>query len=147
MAISNGVNPTFPGDVTSQTGIVSEGTITATGESSQSGVNITNGGTVTQATSAITGVTLDTDTGQITTFLQNIAAAGNVVFTVTNSTVSATSVVLASLASGSVGGTSYAVVSAVGTGTFDITVSNINAATAETGTLVINFAVIGGSAT
>lgn len=114
---------------------------------SAGGITITDGGTVTQITSATTGVTLNTNCGQITTVTQNIAAAGEVTFTVTNSTVAATSVVVANIASGSTGGTSIVSVNAVAAGSFDLTITNLHASVAETGTLVINFAVIKGSAT
>jgi len=110
-------------------------------------VTISDGGTVTQITTASTGVTLNTNVGQITTVTQNIAAAGEVQFTVTNSAVAATSVVVVNIASGSTGGTTIAAVTAVAAGSFQITLTNLHAATAETGTLVINFAVIKGSAT
>ena len=108
---------------------------------------ISDGGTVTQITSATTGVTLNTSTGQITTYAQNIAAAGEVEFTVTNSVVAATSLIIVAVASGSTGGTTIAEATAIGTGSFKICLTNLHAATAETGTLVINFAVLTGSAT
>lgn len=110
-------------------------------------LTISDGGTVTQITNATTGVTLNTAVGQITTVTQNIAAAGEVQFTVTNSKVAATSVVVLNVASGSTGGTTVADVTAVAAGSFQVTLANLHASTAETGTLVLNFAVIGGSAT
>ena len=110
-------------------------------------LTISDGGTVTQITNATTGVTLNTAVGQITTVTQNIAAAGEVQFTVTNSKVAATSVVILNVASGSTGGTTIAAVTAVAAGSFQVTLTNLHASVAETGTLVLNFAVIGGSAT
>lgn len=104
------------------------------------------GGAVTQITSASTGVTLSKLTGQITTVTQNIAAAGEVQFTVTNTLVAATDVVLVNVASGSTGGTTIAAVTAVAAGSFQVTLSNLHASTAETGTLVLNFVVIKGAA-
>jgi hypothetical protein len=99
--------------------------------------------TVTQATSASTGVTINANSGAITTVVQNIAAAGEVQFTVTNSKVTASSVPVVAVASGSTGGTTSAKVTAVANGSFQITLSNEHASTAETGTLVINFVVLG----
>lgn len=121
---------------------VPEGIALTTGD-----ITISDGGTVTQITNATTGVTLNTNCGQITTVTQNIAAAGEVTFTVTNSTVAATSVVVANIASGSTGGTSIVSVNAVAAGSFALTITNLHASVAETGVLVINFAVIKGSAT
>ena len=102
-----------------------------------------NYGTVTQITSATTGVQIDKAAGKITTVTQNIAAAGEVQFTVTNSTVKATDVPVVAIASGSTGGTTIANVTAVAAGSFQITLTNLHATTAETGTLVINFVVNG----
>lgn len=96
-------------------------------------------GTVTQITTAATAVTVNAAQGQITTVTQNIAAAGEVQFTVNNSLVEATSTPKVAIASGSVGGTTVANVTAVAAGSFQITLTNLHAATAETGTLVINF--------
>ena len=95
-------------------------------------------GTVTQLTSATTAVTLNRALGQITTVVQNIAAAGEVSFTVNNSLVEATMVPRVAVASGAVVKT-IAAVTAVAAGSFQITLTNLDAAVAETGTLVINF--------
>ena len=59
----------------------------------------------------------------------------------TNSAVAATDTVVLSIKSGAVA-TPLAWVSAVAAGSFNITISNLHASTAETGALVINFAVI-----
>lgn len=96
-------------------------------------------GTVTQITSASTAVTLNRARGQITTVVQNIAAAGEVQFTVNNSLVTATSTPSVAVASGSTGGTTIANVTAVAAGSFQITLTNLHATVAETGTLVLNF--------
>ena len=103
-------------------------------------------GAVTQITSAATGVTIDKAAGVITTVVQNIAAAGEVQFTVTNSKVKATDTVNLSIRSGSTGGTTIANVTAVADGSFQITLTNLHTATAETGTLLINFVVLGANA-
>lgn len=108
---------------------------------SRNGFVFKDRGTVTQITSATTGVTVNTYCGTITTVAQNIAAGAEVQFTVTNSKVTANSVPVVSIASGTVGGTTIASVTAVAAGSFQITLTNLHAATAETGTLVINFIV------
>ena len=120
---------TFSGPVTSTGGFVG-------------GLTLSGRGTVTQITSATTGVTVNAKAGAITTVVQNIAAAGEVEFTVTNSTVAATSVVVAAIASGSTGGTTHVYVKSISAGSFVLGIANLHATVAETGTLVINFAVI-----
>lgn len=100
-------------------------------------------GTVTQITSAATAVTINKSAGAITTVTQNIAAAGEVQFTVTNNKVKATDVPIVAIRSGSVGGTTLADVTAVANGSFQITLSNEHATVAETGVLIINFVVLG----
>ena len=100
--------------------------------------------TVTQATSRSTGVTINSLVGQITTDTTALAAAAEATFTVTNSYVSAKDVIVLSIASGSAA-TPIAWVSAVAAGSFAITISNLHAATGETGAIVINFVVLGGN--
>lgn len=121
--------------------------VTADNLVSEGDIDLADGGTVTQITTATTGVTINTHSGQITTVAQNIAAAGEVTFVVTNNKVAATDNIIVGIASGSVGGTTIAAVTAIGAGSFSITLTNLHASVAETGTLVINFGVIGGSAT
>lgn len=100
------------------------------------------GGTVTQATNRSTGVTLNKLSGQITTDATSLAAGAEATFTVTNSQVAATDVVVVCAASGQTAATSVPIVTAVAAGSFDITLTNLNASTADTGAMVINFAVI-----
>ena len=101
-------------------------------------------GTVTQITNRATGVTLNTLTGQITTINTSLAAAVNAVFTVTNSTVAISDVVLVAIQSGSNGGNTAVYVQSVAAGSFVISVSNLNdtGGTAETGAIIINFCVV-----
>lgn len=103
------------------------------------------GGAVTQASSSSTGVTLNRAVGQITTVALTTAAAAEEVFTVTNSLVAAADIVVA--------GTTYAgagtpVVSTKKTaaGAFDIVITNLHASAALNAAVVINFAVIKGTA-
>ena len=103
-------------------------------------------GSVTQITSASTGVTIDKAAGVITTVTQNIAAASEVQFTVTNDKCKATDVPVVAIRSGTVGGTTIANVTAVADGSFQITLTNLHSGTAETGVLLINFVVLGANA-
>lgn len=103
-----------------------------------------SGGTVTQATNRTTGVTLNKINGQITTNNASLAAEAAAEFTVTNSTVAIGDVVVVAIQSGTNGGNTGVFVSTVAAGSFKIKVANNNAAagTAETGAIIINFAVI-----
>lgn len=102
------------------------------------------GGSVTQATNRTTGVTINKLSGQITTNNASLAAEAAAEFTVTNSTVALGDVVVVAQQSGSNGGDTEVFVSTVAAGSFKIKVANNNAAagTAETGAIIINFAVI-----
>jgi hypothetical protein len=100
------------------------------------------GGAVTQSGSRTAGVTSNTPTGAITLF----SAAGSptpTTFTVTNSTIAATDVVILSVKSGAANNYSFNV-SAVAAGSFNITFW------AQTGTAtdapVVNFVVLKGAA-
>lgn len=102
------------------------------------------GGAVTQATNRTTGVTLNTICGTITTNNASLAAEGTADFIVTNSTVAIGDVVAVCMQSGSNSGGTIVCVAIVTAGTFTIRVHNGNVAsgTAETGAILINFAVI-----
>lgn len=107
------------------------------------------GSTVTQITSRATGVTINALTGTITTDTTSLAAEASAVFVVTNSKVAINDVIILNMRSGSVALNTDLVVSAVAAGSFSITVVNNNVAAgiAETGAIIINFAVIRGSVT
>ena len=99
------------------------------------------GGTVTQGTSRTTGVTLNKTSGAITLF----SAAGSATaatFTVTNSTVAATDVIILNQKSGT--DLYDLMVTAVAAGSFNITFRTTGGTTTETP--VFNFAVIKGVA-
>jgi len=98
--------------------------------------------TVTQITNRSTGVTLNATAGQITTDDTSLAAGAEATFTVTNSYVTAKTIPVIAAASGQTAGTSIPFVTAVAAGSFDITLSNHHASTADTGAMVINFALI-----
>jgi hypothetical protein len=100
------------------------------------------GGAVTQATSRATGVTLAKVSGAITTHTASLAAGASATFTVTNSAVAIGDVVVASIRSGATNKETRVAVTAVAAGSFDLTVQNHHASTAEVGAIIINFAVI-----
>jgi hypothetical protein len=103
------------------------------------------GRAVTQITSTTTGVTINSDTGVITTFAETLAGAANLTFTVTNSAVTATSTVVASVQGYSgtytTNGTPLVQVNNVVAGAFDVKVLNAHASNALAGTLNIGFMV------
>jgi hypothetical protein len=100
------------------------------------------GGTVTQATSKSTAVTLNKLSGQVTTTTASMAAAAVVSFTVSNSTIAATDTINLNLASGNAtAGTYRHWVEGIAAGSFKIVIENRSAgALAEA--LVFNFAVL-----
>lgn len=98
------------------------------------------GGTVTQATSKATAVTLNKKCGQITMHNASLAADTTVTFVVTNSTIAATDLLVLNHVSGGTAG-SYLLNAQCGAGSVSINVRNITAgALAEA--IVIGFAVI-----
>ena len=118
----------------SSTGFLVSGTLTSTGGL---GYATGAGGTVTQATSRTTGVTLNKTSGAITLF----SAAGTTTaatFTVTNSTVAATDVIILNQKSGT--DLYDLMVTAVAAGSFNLTFRTTGGTTTETP--VFNFAVI-----
>ena len=122
------------------TSLTASGTIVSTGTAGV-GYATGAGGTVTQATSRTTSVTLNKTTGSITLF----SAAGTTAattFTVTNSTVAATDVIILNQKSGT--DLYDLMVTAVAAGSFNITFRTTGGSTTETP--VFNFAVIKGVA-
>lgn len=115
----------------------STGKFTTLQATTSAGYTTGAGGTVTQGTSRTTGVTIDKICGAITLFTA-AGASAYTTFTVTNSTVAATDVIIVNQASGT---DKYEVfVTAVGAGSFDITFSDVSGTTTEAP--VFNFAVI-----
>ena len=133
---------TSPTMVTPAIGAATATSLTATGviaSTGTAGVGYATGagGAVTQGTSRTTGVTLDKTSGAITLF----SAAGTTsatTFTVTNSTVAATDVVILNQKSGT--DLYDLMVTAVAAGSFNITFRTTGGTTTETP--VFNFAVI-----
>ena len=103
------------------------------------------GGTVTQATSRTTGVTLNKLSGQITLFASTaISGHASNEFTLTNSYIDATDVVHVCFASGLTGASYGVTVTAVSAGSCKITVSNFSNISTPSDTPVLNFVVIKG---
>ena len=107
-------------------------------------VGPTTGGTVTQATNKSTGVTLNTESGQITMNDAALAAAAEVSFTVTNSKVAATDVVVACHGSAGTAGSYLVNANAIAAGSFAVTVSNVSGGSLSEA-IVINFVALKGA--
>jgi len=98
------------------------------------------GGTVTQATSKATAVTLSKKCGQITMNAASLAAGTTVTFTLTNSTIAVTDLLVLNHDAGGTAG-SYLLNAQCAAGSVSINVRNVTAgALAEA--IVIGFAVI-----
>lgn len=118
-----------------------------TGYRNDDGVQVTTGQTaVTQATNITTGVTCNAYSGVITTVSQTVAAGAEAEFTVTNSKVAATDVVVACIKTHTSAGTFAVTVSAVAAGSFKLRLTNLDASAAGDNVLVINFLVLKASA-
>ena len=107
-------------------------------------VNVQDGGTVTQLTSKSTAVELNTNSGQITMDDAALAAAAEVSFTLTNSQIAATDVVVVNHGSVTTTGAYLVGVSAVASGSCSITVANLTGG-ALSEPIVLNFVVIKGA--
>ena len=107
------------------------------------GALVTSGQTaVTQATSITTGVTCNALSGVITTVSQTVAGGAEAEFTVTNSEVAATDVVVACIKTHTSAGDFIVGVSAGAAGSFKLRLTNLHASTAGNNVLVINFVVL-----
>ena len=98
------------------------------------------GGTVAQATSKATAVTLNKKCGQITMNAAALAAATTVTFVLTNSTIAATDLLVLNHVSGGTAG-SYLLNAQCGAGSVSINVRNVTAGSLSEA-IVIGFAVI-----
>jgi hypothetical protein len=114
----------------------------ATGLGFLTGVGI--GQSITQLISRTTGVTINAPSGSIILFSTTTSANGYTIFAVTNSKVAPTDVVVVSMKSNNIANALYIPsVTAVGTGTFSISVYTPSAV--ATDAPVINFTVIKGT--
>ena len=102
-------------------------------------------GTVTQATSKSTGVTLNKSAGQITMNNAALAAATNVAFTLANSLISANDVMIVNVAGGAATAGTYNVfTSTLTSGSSTIVLRYISAGSLSEA-VVINYAIIHGA--
>ncbi len=102
------------------------------------------GGAVTQATNKSTGVTLNKVCGAITMNGAALADAAIVNFTVTNSVVAATDVVIVNHTSAGTAGAYTVDANAVAAGSFAISVRNVSGGSLSQA-IVLSFAVIKGA--
>ena len=108
----------------------------------QIGYTAAGQGTVTQATSKSTGVTLNKPAGRITMDAASLATATNATFTLNNSFISANDTVILTISGGQATAGSYNVfANSLGTGTVSITLRNISGGTLSEA-IVVNFAII-----
>ena len=98
-------------------------------------------GTVTQATSKSTGVTLNKSSGQITMDGASLNTVTNVTFTLTNSVLSAKDVLILNVSGAATSGAYNCWVSSMAAGSATITLRNISAGSLSEA-VVINFAII-----
>jgi len=126
--------------VNSTGNITTSGSITSSG-SSGIGYAADAGGTITQSTSKSTAVTIDKISGQITTDNALLGGYDRVTFTVSNSTVSSTDVVILSISGGAGARTHMVLSSDISDNSFDITIMNLTAGD-RSQSLDINFAII-----
>jgi len=101
-------------------------------------------GTVTQATSKSTGVTLNKSAGRIT--MNAAALAGNtaVTFTLTNSTISGNDAIIVNVSGGGTAAAYTTYISSMTTGSADVTLRNLTAGSLSEA-VIINFAIIHGA--
>lgn len=140
---SKGISTITSATITTLTAttVAASGAITSSGATTTIGYATGAGGAVTQITSASTGVTLSKPCGQITTVALTTAAAAEEAFTVTNTLVAATDVVVVGTTYAGAG-TPIVYCKKVAAGSFDIGITNVHAANALDAVVVINFAVI-----
>ena len=128
-------------DPTAPTSVASTGAVRSSSPSAGIGYATGAGGTVTQATSKATGVTLNKVCGAVTMNAAALLAATSVSFTLTNSSIAATDVVIVNIASGATAGSYTIDVDAVAAGSCRIHVRNVSAVSLSEA-LVLNVAVI-----
>lgn len=132
-------------EVLSNTGtIAASGEITSSGATSGIGYTTGAGGTVTQLTNKSTGVTINKVAGQITMNNAALNAGIEVSFTVTNSAVEATDIIMVQHTSGGTAGSYGVFVNSLAAGSFAITVTNLSAGNLSEA-VVLSFAIIRGA--
>ena len=107
-------------------------------------IGYVDGGTVTQATNKGTAVTLNTLSGQITMNDAALAAAAEVSFTLTNSKIASTDVLIVNHSSAGTAGSYLAQANTLAAGSCKISVSNVSAGSLSEA-IVLSFALIKGA--
>jgi hypothetical protein len=102
-------------------------------------------GTVTQATSKSTGVTLNKSAGRITMNNAALAGATAVSFTLTNSSISANDTIIVCISGGGTAEAYTTYISSMTAGSAVVTLRNLTAATSYSEAVIINFAIIHGA--
>ena len=128
-----------------------DGTVGATTPAAVTGTNVLatttlgykagSGGTVTQATNKTTAVTLNKINGEIVMNAAALADDATAAFTLTNSTIAATDVVIVNVASVGTAGAYQVTVGAVAAGSCNISVLNVSGGSLSQA-IKLNFAVI-----
>ena len=129
-------------EILSNTGTVAAtGSVTSSSPTAGVGYATGAGGTVTQATSKTTGVTINKVCGQITMNNALLGAGSEATFTVTNSAATTLTLAIVNHVSGGTSGAYMAQASAFTNGTFQITVSNLSGGSLSEA-IVLGFALI-----
>lgn len=132
------VKQTSATDTTQGALVIQGGTNLATLDTVAIGYGTGSGGTVTQATSKSTGVTLNKPSGQITTAADALAANTAVSFTLTNDKIAANDIPRIVIKSGATAGAYVVQVDAVAAGSCSISIRNMTAGSLSE-TLVLQF--------
>jgi hypothetical protein len=133
------VNLGETGGTTNVTGTL-DARLLASSQTAPLGYTTGSGGTVTQLTSKATGVTINKVCGRITTHGAQLTAGSDVTFTVTNSRMGATDLVLLNNKSGGTSGSYLCGVGATADGSFDVVLTNISAGNLSEA-VVMNFMI------
>ena len=138
---TNGLAVTTNGTIIFNEGRLTEFTGTNLLATSTLGYTAGSGGTVTQATNKTTAVTLNKINGEIVMNGAALADDATAAFTLTNSTIAATDVVIVNVASVGTAGAYQVTVGAVAAGSCSISVLNVSGG-ALSEAIKLNFAVI-----
>lgn len=130
--------------LTTSGAVSASGSILAVGAGAL-GYGVGSGGTVTQAPSKSTAVTLNKPSGKITMHNEALAPGAQVAYTLTNSFVSAADTVVATIVNSSCSAGAYALWVSAGPGFFNVYLKNISAGSLSE-SLAFNYTVIKGAA-
>lgn len=126
-------------------GATTAASVRGTTVSATTSLGVTAGGTVTQATSKSTGVTLNAPSGRITMDNDQLDRNTGVVFILTNSAIAANDVVILNIVSGATAGVYTATVDAVSAGSCRIHLHNHSTGVDYSEAVVLGFVVIKGA--